>query len=181
MGDGGISTELRQLLSHMEWADALVWQAVMPLEGAREDPRIRELLHHVHTVQWVYLQLWLGEDLAVRGPDDFPDLPSLCRWARAYHDDLAAFLSSLDASVLDRPVRFPWAEALVERFGEVATTDVRQAILQVTSHSTYHRGQVNARIRELGGEPPLTDFVAWVWAGQPSPGWPEDGEGGGSG
>ena len=44
--------------------------------------------------------------------------------------------------------------------------------MQVALHSTYHRGQINARIRELGGEPPLTDFIAWVWAGKPQPSWP---------
>jgi hypothetical protein len=26
---------------------------------------------------------------------------------------------------------------------------------------------VNARLRELGAEPPLTDFIAWIWFGKP--------------
>jgi uncharacterized damage-inducible protein DinB len=168
-----ISTELRQLLGHMEWADAVVWQAVLPLEAAREDQRVRHLLHHAHTVQRAYLQLWRGEELDVRELDSFAGLPTLCRWARAYYDELPRFVATLDAEGLHRHVRFPWAESLVERFGEAHPTDVCQAILQVTSHSTYHRGQVNTRIRELGGEPPLTDFVAWIWAGLPAPSWPE--------
>jgi hypothetical protein len=28
--------------------------------------------------------------------------------------------------------------------------------------------QVNTRIRELGGTPPLVDFIAWIWAGKPA-------------
>jgi hypothetical protein len=32
-------------------------------------------------------------------------------------------------------------------------------------------GQVNVRLRELGCEPPLVDFIAWIWLGQPSADW----------
>jgi uncharacterized damage-inducible protein DinB len=44
-----------------------------------------------------------------------------------------------------------------------------EPIFQVTSHSTYHRGQVNARVREGGRRMPLVDFIAWVWFGKPDP------------
>ena len=43
--------------------------------------------------------------------------------------------------------------------------------MQVFSYTTYHRGQVATRERELGGEPPLVDFSDWVWAGKPVPEW----------
>jgi hypothetical protein len=33
----------------------------------------------------------------------------------------------------------------------------------------YHRGQVATRLRERGGEPPLTDFIAWIWMHRPAP------------
>ena len=73
---------------------------------------------------------------------------------------------------LEATMHFPWAEQLAERFGKVQPTSMRQALLQVPMHSHYHRGQLATRIRELGGEPPLTDFVAWTWAGQPRARWP---------
>jgi len=43
---------------------------------------------------------------------------------------------------------------------------------QVIIHSTHHRGQVNSRIRELKGEPPLVDFIVWIWLGKPAAAWP---------
>ncbi len=46
-----------------------------------------------------------------------------------------------------------------------------ETVLQITSHTTYHRGQVNMRLRELGAEPPLTDFIAWIWLGRPEAEW----------
>ncbi|NTW75253.1 MAG: hypothetical protein HGB29_10375 [Chlorobiaceae bacterium] len=30
---------------------------------------------------------------------------------------------------------------------------------------------MNARLRELGIEPPMTDFIAWVWAQKPAAAW----------
>jgi len=32
----------------------------------------------------------------------------------------------------------------------------------VVNHSTYHRGQVAAKLKRLGAEPPATDMIFWV-------------------
>jgi uncharacterized damage-inducible protein DinB len=32
----------------------------------------------------------------------------------------------------------------------------------IVNHSTYHRGQVAAKLKRLGVEQPLTDFFFWV-------------------
>jgi len=50
-------------------------------------------------------------------------------------------------------------------------TTMRETMHQVVLHSTYHRGQVAAYLRTLGGEPPLTDYIAWLWAGRPAAEW----------
>jgi uncharacterized damage-inducible protein DinB len=170
-----MSTELRQLLKHMSWADALVWTHAMDIGNTNGDPRITELLHHVHEVQHAYLQLFQDRALDIPDVSSFQSLASLMSWGRAGHADLEVFATDLDSDTLARQVRFPWAEQLVARFGDVHTADVRQGLLQLTSHSAYHRGQINTRIRELGGEPPLTDFVVWVWRGQPEATWPTAG------
>ena len=44
-------------------------------------------------------------------------------------------------------------------------------MLQIPLHSLYHRGQVNARLREVGGEPPTVDYIAWMWLGRPAAEW----------
>lgn len=66
----------------------------------------------------------------------------------------------------------PWVaeyEAFLGRRFETPT--LGETALQVPSHTTYHRGQVNVRLRELGAEPPLVDFIAWIWFGKPAPNW----------
>jgi len=44
-------------------------------------------------------------------------------------------------------------------------------MLQVPLHSQYHRGQINARLRAVGGEPPRVDYIVWVWLGRPGAHW----------
>jgi hypothetical protein len=55
---------------------------------------------------------------------------------------------------------------------DIASPTLAETILQVASHSTYHRGQVNTRLRQLGAEPPLVDYVAWIWFDRPAADWP---------
>jgi uncharacterized damage-inducible protein DinB len=51
-------------------------------------------------------------------------------------------------------------------------TTIGETALQVVFHSTYHRGQINARLRTVGVESSLVDYIAWVWLGRPEPEWP---------
>lgn len=165
---------LQRLIRHMAWADASVWTAVLASDEAPDDQRMRELLHHIHQVQWVYLKIWREEPLELKDEAAFPDLSSVCAWGQEYHQEVAAYSDALASVSLDRTVEFPWAEELVGRWGEIGPVTLAESILQVTAHSTYHRGQVNARLRAVGGEPPLVDFVAWLWRRRPGPEWPAE-------
>jgi len=139
--------------------------------GSHADERIRALLYHTHSVQWAYLQLFRDEPVEIPEPNTFEDLKAVQRWALDYYSSLKRFMPTVDEDQLNQGVTFPWAEQLMERFGEVHTASVSQSIVQVVLHSTYHRGQIATRIRELGGTPPLTDFIAYIWAGEPEPNW----------
>ena len=48
---------------------------------------------------------------------------------------------------------------------------IAESMLQVALHSQYHRGQINARLRALGGEPPRVDYIIWLWLGRPPADW----------
>lgn len=166
-----ISTELRQLLEHMAWADASVWRAVLALPVESVDDRTRELLFHVHLVQSAFLQVLRGEDPELPESDAFPSLEAIRDWGRSTHAGIGEWVGSLDADSIARPVRLPWADRFAGGAGPVDHPDVRQALLQLAAHSSHHRGQLCERIREAGGEPPLTDFVAWIWTGRPDADW----------
>lgn len=171
-------TALRDLYRHMEWADAAVWASVLASAGGRGDAKLLGCLHHLHVVQRVFLRAWRGEPYDAPYPA-FDDAPSLMLWGRGYYGEAFAHLGALSDEKLAEPMAVAWA-AMVERaMGRPPeTTTVGETVLQVALHSLYHRGQVNARLREVGGEPPPVDYIAWVWLGRPAPGWPEDSRGG---
>jgi uncharacterized damage-inducible protein DinB len=162
-------SDYRSLLLQMEWADALVWRAVL---SARErDDSIPGRMHHFHSTQWAYLQVLQRQPLKIPELGSFPDLKSLGRWARSFYGELPAYRDSLDEVQLNRPVEFPWAAQVAERLGTAAPATAGECLLQLALHTAYHRGQVATRLRERGGDPPMTDFIAWVWMRRPAPDW----------
>jgi uncharacterized damage-inducible protein DinB len=163
--------EFQDLLTHMEWADAHAWRAVRSLPQALADERLKYLFHHIHLVQWVYLQAWNGDPFQLTELTAFSDLAAIETWAKPCYRGVAAFAERVDEPTLSRPVDFPWSALIAEKYGTVVPATLSESAWQVFSHTTYHRGQIAIRIRELGGEPPLVDFLVWVWSGKPAPEW----------
>ena len=160
---------LRDLFRHMRWADSRVWDATAPLANAPFDESLRELLLHIHVVQQAFLHVWTGKEVSFPAVEAFPTLASLRAWADPYYDDLDHFVETLDASRLSEPITMPWVRHFEKRLGlGFAAPSLAETMFQVTSHSTYHRGQVNKRLRALGAEPPLVDYIAWIWFGRPA-------------
>lgn len=166
-----IPKHLQELVRHMQWADSLVWNAALALPRAHHDKLTRERFHHVHTVHWAYLQIWRGEPIDIPELTTFEDLSAIHAWGRAFYGEAAAFLETLDADALRREIHFPWADEMVERFGAAQPATFEETVLQLASHTTHHRGQICTRLRQIGGEPPLIDYIAWIWTGRPSPEW----------
>ena len=101
----------------------------------------------------------------------FATSEALQGWAREYYRELLAYLLTVQEGDLRRDVRFPWADHSAKRFGRAEPTTWAESVLQIAMHSSYHRGQAARRIRELGGEPPLTDYIAWIWTKRPGADW----------
>jgi len=73
-------SEYRQLMRHMAWADAEVWRAVLAHPAAAADASTKGRLHHIHLVQWAYLQVWRNEPVAMGEQDSFGDLADIRDW-----------------------------------------------------------------------------------------------------
>lgn len=163
---------LRELYRHMEWADALVWRAALRLDDAVMDDRLRSLLLHMHVVQRAFLSVWTEQPVVFPDATTFATLSALREWGRPYYLEVQRYLDTLTAPQLAEPVVLPWIVEYQTHTGRHFETPTRaETAFQVTSHSTYHRGQVNARLRELGVEPPLVDYITWVWFSKPAPDW----------
>jgi len=168
-----ILNHLKDMFRHMYWADAQVWNAVMSTPDAERNNKLRTQLFQIHTAQYAFGQVWLKKPLEIPDLDKFRSLKEIAEWASKSQDLLEQFFKNVGEEDLDQPVELPWAHRLEEVFGKKpSASTLAETMIQVTSHSSHHRGQVCTSIRESGGEPPLIDFIAWVWFGKPRAQWP---------
>ena len=162
---------LKDLYHHMEWADALVWRAVLSSSDAPADQKLHEYFYHSHLVQWAWLRAWRGEPRDTPFPT-FADSRAVMLWGRSYYDEIFAHLESLTDEKISETMQLPWADIVERELGRAPESiSTRETMLQIPLHSLYHRGQINARLRALGGEPPSVDYITWVWLGRPQPDW----------
>ena len=128
---------------------------------------IRQRLHHIHFVQHAFR--WTVGDRAqpfrMTKPEDFPKFESLQAYAREFHEQAPSFVKSLTPARLKEHVAIVWFK------DPPLSITIAEALTQAAMHSQYHRGQNATRLRELGGEPPPTDYIFWLWKGRPKPAW----------
>ncbi len=163
--------DYRNLLRHMEWADARTWNCVLNLPALEGDGWIRNCLHHYHSTQWAYGQNLLKLPVVVPELSSLPDRRSVGCWAHRFYKELSAKLIAFDEQDFRRTMESPWSELVAEKYGRAHPATIGESIVQLALHSTHHRGQIVAHIRKAGGEPPVTDFIAWVWVGKPAAEW----------
>jgi len=167
-----IQNNINLLINHMEWANAKMWESVLKFPSAGNDPRLKKLLYHISSVQRAFFYVRTKQPLVFPKETDFLELLDIAKWEYECFTQVNEYLNSLNENELKNIIEIPWAKRLEKIIGKPPeNTTLAETMLQVTSHSTYHRGQVNARLREIGGEPPMVDFIAWVWLGKPKAVW----------
>lgn len=161
-----MSSYIEELLAHQEWADAEHWRAFEAHGGALNDKAIRERTFHIHLVQHAFL--WMTgpqtTPFALKKIEDFPVMSELKEYGREGNAELLGNLKSFSLERLEATITIPW-------FQPPLTISRRHALMQAAMHSHYHRGQNATRLRELGGVPPMTDFIVWLRDGRPAARW----------
>ena len=158
---------LSDLYGHQAWADAELWRACEAHPHALADKALWERLHHIHLVQRLFLAVVRGENVfaMITKPEDYATPGELKAYAQTYHAEVRAFLDGADQTALRRTINIPWVK------DPPLDLPVEQALLQAALHSHYHRAQNATRLRELGGLPPLTDYIVWLWKGKAEAQW----------
>ena len=158
---------IRDLYGHQIWADAEHFRAIGAHPAGRDDNAIRDRLHHIAIVQRAFL--WAVGDrqeaFTFTKPDDFPSFDALKRYACEHHDRLTPVITSLSDTRLAESIAIPWFN------DPPLSLTIAEALTQGALHSHYHRGQNATRLREIGGEPPMTDYIYWLWKGRPQADW----------
>ncbi|MBV8878344.1 MAG: DinB family protein [Planctomycetaceae bacterium] len=155
---------IRWMVGYTRWADARMLDAASTLtpEQYTKDlgsslKSVRDTLVHIVGAQWLYLSRFKGESpKAGWSPADYPGVAELRdRWNPVVAE-LEAFAAAQTEESLAKPLSYRNLK------GDALSFPLGQVLLQVTNHSTYHRGQGTTLIRQLGGRPPSTDFILYA-------------------
>jgi uncharacterized damage-inducible protein DinB len=162
---------IADMYRHMAWADALALSAIAANPVAAGDDYILDKLRHLHMVQKLFLDVLRNRQIDPQETSGL-DMKALSAFARNVDAEFMRFLESLTVEQLESVVALPWSKTATKKLGfEVAEHSLAETLVQVPEHSAYHRGQLSARLRELGIDPPMTDFIAWIWRHKPEPSW----------
>ena len=160
---------IRMFDAYTRWADTKVFDVLSALseEAWRKEVggsfgSIRNTAVHLVSAQWIWLSRWRGTSPpAMWTPEEVPTSAALrARWEQVVRDR-AAFLEPLTDAALAEDVRY------MNLAGKPQAIALGLLFLHMVNHSTYHRGQLTAFLRNVGAKPPSTDFVAWVMQGKP--------------
>lgn len=155
--------DIRTLYSYNRWANHHALDASSRLEvsdferdlGAGHSS-IQGTMVHIMWGEWLWLQRWRGESpKRVFVPNDFPSLAELEAQWKAVERGQEQFIEDLKDEHLRERVSY---ENLQGQRWEYTRGQMMQ---HVVNHSSYHRGQVAALLRQLGKTPAPTDFLVF--------------------
>jgi len=148
---------LKKAYEHLWWADELAGESLKTLELV-EEPDSREyhaleLFAHIVGAELIWLDRIEGvpQSVPVWPEMELSRCLDLQRSAKLRYAD---FLDGLADEDLSRAVRY------TNSAGSAFTSYVEDILMHVALHGAYHRGQVALLVREGGGTPNPTDFIA---------------------
>ncbi|HET9983912.1 MAG TPA: DinB family protein [Longimicrobiales bacterium] len=147
---------LERMIAHAAWANERVLASLRALpEPPAEAVR---LLAHVLEAERLHLERAAGADPF---PQDFwpaRTLEECAAQAAENRERLAAFVAALPAEALARPASYR------DSRGNRHRTPVADLLAHIGLHGSHHRGQIARLVRAAGGEPAVTDYLAFVRA-----------------
>lgn len=155
--------QVQELFAYNAWANRRLFTALAALsaEDYTRDLKtsfgsLHGTLAHIVWGEELWLRRWQGAPApAVAQGRDLDSLDAALRRWEGIDADRSAFLSSLGDAGLE-------AEIIVRpSAGGEFRHRLRETLLHTVDHSTYHRGQLVAMLRQLGHTPPATGLVGF--------------------
>jgi uncharacterized damage-inducible protein DinB len=156
--------EVSKLLTYNRWANARTLEPVSKLTAEEYGrtlggsfPSVGETLTHIYASEWIWLERWQGRSpRGLPSSRDVQTLEALRKEWQAVEHAQRAFVDAVTEARMEEVVRY------VNVKGETWSYPLRDMLVHVVNHSTYHRGQVAAMLRQLGKTPQSTDYLLFL-------------------
>jgi len=145
---------IRELFKYDLWANRQSLVSLATVAGDAE--RARKYFSHILGAQ----RIWLARF-------DGPMPPSAEPWPTLSVEECREAIEDLHAqwiALLDQltPEKLEGDLAYRDMKGLEFRTPIRDVLMHLVMHSAYHRGQVAAAVRDVGGKPAATDYAVYV-------------------
>lgn len=156
--------EARTLHAFNAWATNRLFDTVaaMPADDVGKDLKtshgsIYGTLLHMVSAERTWLAIWQGQaGIPKLTPAEAPTPAALKTLWEKIGFETARFLGGMSDKRLQETFRMTISS------GTTYTHTYAQAFHHVVDHSTYHRGQIVAMLRQLGVTPPATGLIAFL-------------------
>ena len=155
--------DFASLYAYNRWADRRVLEAcrmLTPEQYAAEPlpgwTSVRSSLVHIAIVTDGWLRGVAGESVQeVPSEAELASVDDAERLLDRAYETFLAVIPRLTPEQLAAPRTFSGR-------GRTAVLPPWAVLRHIVNHSTYHRGQVAAKLKRLGVDPPATDMIFWV-------------------
>jgi uncharacterized damage-inducible protein DinB len=156
-------SDITTLHAYSSWATNRFFDVLEKLtpEQLAQDMRVSHgsihgTLLHMIGAEKIWLERWKGETpKGFLSAAEAPDLAALKQVWTTTGKATAAWLGTLNDKKLQESFTMTTAA------GKSFTHAYVQAFQHLVNHSTYHRGQITALLRQLGVAPPATDLIVF--------------------
>ena len=157
------SKDVTELFDYNLWANNRLFEAAaqLPTEQYLQEHKfshggIHGTLTHIVAAQKLWISRWRGtpENTLLQGKDVVSLLDLISIWEQV-SSDTAEFLKTMTDEKLQEMM------TITTTAGKQFVNTYQQMLQHLVNHSSSHRGQVTAMIRQLGVKPPSTDMIAY--------------------
>jgi uncharacterized damage-inducible protein DinB len=140
------------LFKYNDWATRQTAESIMNLK--KKNRKSEELLSHIISAQKIWLNRVLGKDINI---DPWQKLTEE-EWIPQSTPLTAEWINLLESlHEEDFEKRIEYLNMRGERFSNT----IKDIIVHVINHSTYHRAQIAHLIKKSGEEPARTDYIVY--------------------
>ncbi|HVO74417.1 MAG TPA: DinB family protein [Ignavibacteriaceae bacterium] len=142
-----------ELFKYNSWANERVFESLAQFESPPE--KAVELLSHIYNSQEIWLSRIKARKAGAENPWQKHSFEKCIELLRQCGDEWFSFLNNL--KIGEENAEFEYRNTKGEKFNN----KIKDAIIQVINHSTYHRAQIASLVRNAGGNPAVTDYIVF--------------------
>jgi len=147
-----LKEHLNHLFKYNDWAIRQTAESIVGLKKKNE--KSEELLSHIISAQKIWLNRILGRDIAANPWQKITQEEWILQ-STAVTAEWINFLEGLHDEGFEKRIEYKNSK------GEKFVNTIKDIVVQVINHSTYHRAQIAQLIRQSGGEPVKTDYIVY--------------------